>query len=316
MRLSRRELLGASAVGLAGCLGRGNQGDDNPTSVYASFFTLADWTRQIAGENVDVQNAVPAGEHGHAWEPPTSLLPQIVETDAFVYFDVDGFQPWAEDAAETIANDYDDVELIDATSGIDLREYSGHGHDHDHDHSHGAYDAKFFSDPLRAADGIENVRSGLSRVDPSSASEFVDNADGYIDRLKELHESFEERLADRTHDAVVLAGHDSFGYLADRYGFEIHTPVGLSPADSPSSDRIADAVSFISEEGIEHVLWDYFDGDRLAETIADNADHDVETVMTSPAESTTEQWLSDGYGDYIGQMTEINLPAFARALGA
>ncbi len=153
-------------------------------------------------------------------------------------------------------------------------------------------------------------------LDPDNATRYEDNAASYIEDLEALHSRFQATLEDRDHDHVVLAGHDSFQYLAERYGFEIHTPVGLSPDDEPSGREIAAAVEFVEEHGLEYVLWDYFDGPDTAETIAAEAEGAVETVMVSPAESVVEEWVEDGHGGYIGQMDEINLPAFERALGA
>ncbi|OVE86191.1 metal ABC transporter solute-binding protein, Zn/Mn family [Natronolimnobius baerhuensis] len=461
-RTRRNVLLGAGAVGvgfLAGCLGDRADGGGSgaeTTDVYASFFTLAEFTRSVVGDAGTTENAVPTGQHGHEWEPTTDMLPNVVESDAFVYFDVEGFQPWVDTARERIEADHaDDVALIDAAAGIELREYDDdhthghsheHGHDdslsihvialeddhghvvadahgdhwhdvplevpvdetveftvhletddgealsladddytlesalegdtntltvetsgerleidgqedgnatvvlrvledgtsgweapplevqvgdgrdhahaddgghgHDHDHTHGDYDAKFFADPVLAQDGVRNIRDALIDLDPDNATRYEDNAASYIEDLEALHSRFQATLEDRDHDHVVLAGHDSFQYLAERYGFEIHTPVGLSPDDEPSGREIAAAVEFVEEHGLEYVLWDYFDGPDTAETIAAEAEGAVETVMVSPAESVVEEWVEDGHGGYIGQMDEINLPAFERALGA
>ena len=459
MEITRRktlELCGGAIVAssVAGCTGVGDVEPTGGSGVYASFFTLAEFTRNVAGDALTVENAVPAGEHGHGWEPPTSLLPEITETDAFVYLDVEGFQPWAEDAAAELAENYDEVRLIDALSGMELLEYDGHhGHDHEigtvsaldiidrstgdvvadahadhwhgelpavplgdhlslgatffdrdgdeisvghtqsfqfdarvdgdetavldieshgdhvhlrgestgtvtvvfllvdgdhvewssppisasvvgrdggdseyahddyhgddsHDHTHGEYDVKFFSDPVLAQEGVKNIRDGLIELDPDNAERYADNAAAYIDRLDELHRRYAAALADREHEVVVLAGHDSFQYLGARYDFEIHTPVGLSPHDTPSSGEIAETLELVESEGIEYVLWDYFDGPRIADVIVEESDTVQDALMVSPAESLIDEWSQEGYGDYIGQMVEINLPAFERALGA
>ncbi|WP_394742450.1 metal ABC transporter solute-binding protein, Zn/Mn family [Natronococcus roseus] len=460
MNYGRRDVLGAAggccSAALAGCLDEPAGDDDAPDDdLYASFFTLAEFTAAVAGDGATVENAVPDGEHGHGWEPPSTLVPEIAEADAFVYLDAEGFQHWVDDAVPELEAE-SGLALIDALAGIDLLEYDddhdhGHGHGeddrveelgvgeftlledggtvayahgghwhhdplalpldeeraltalvedddgeeiplgdeytlgvraegddvdafleydvdgdsvilrgaddgfaelifevreddevvyepptlktevgehhhdhgdhadddgHGHDHSHGEYDAKFFADPVLAQRGVENVRDGLTHLDPDNEATYEENAAAYVEELEELHEAYNERLSEREHDAVVLAGHDSFQYLGERYGFEIRTPVGLSPDAEPSSEEIADTVAFLEAEGIEYVLWDYFDGDRLAETIAEEADSVEDTLMVSPAESTIEDWQEAGYGDYLGQMREINLPAFETALGA
>lgn len=449
---SRRELLtaGGSALlftSVSGCVSSDDSKAGN-TSVYTSFFTLYDFTRNVASDALTVDTAVPSGEHGHGWEPSTNLLPEIVEADAFVYLDADGFQPWAERAASEIKSNYgDEVMLIDALDGIELLEYeSGHHDDYDHDSSahdygsvaelellhrksgqvvahlhfdhwhgsvptlqpgadislearfidganeqfplggnpyrvearidggtsddgvvlqsddryvrfegtsvgtvpvvfelwegdemiwksepitvtvdergderlepdHGLLDVKFFSDPVLAQDGVRNIRDGLIELDPANETTYRENATVYLDQLEELHQDYRLELADRDRDLVVLGAHDSFNYLGARYGFAIETPIGLSPDDEPSSTDLAAAVDLVEDHGIEYVLWDYFDGDRTASAIASEADSAIGTEMVSAAESYTETWKEDGYADYIGQMREINLPAFKKALG-
>lgn len=450
---SRRELLTAAGSSLllanvAGCVGS-EAPETNSQSVYTSFFTLYDFTRNVAGDSLTVDTAVPSGEHGHGWEPSTNLLPEIVEADAFIYLNADGFQPWAEQAASEIGSNYgDEVVLIDALEDIELLEYeSDHHDDHDHDPSeheygsvaelelidrhsgqvvahfhfdhwhgsvptlqpdaeifldtrfidgaseqfpldanpyhvdaridngtsgdglvitshdeyvrfegtavddvpvifelweddeqiwetepitvtvdetgdgglepdHGLFDVKFFSDPVLAQDGVRNIRDGLIELDPDNETAYDENAATYIDELEELHREYRSDLADRDHDFVVLGSHDSFNYLGTRYGFEIETPVGLSPDDEPSSTDLAAAVDLVEDNGVEYVLWDYFDGDRTASAIVSEADSATGTEMVSAAESYIEAWKEDGYGDYIGQMRGINLPAFKKALGA
>lgn len=180
---------------------------------------------------------------------------------------------------------------------------------------HGLVDVKFFSDPVLAQSGVRNIRDGIISLDPENETEYESNAASFIDELETLHQEFQQTLAERTHDRIVLAGHDSFNYLGTRYGFAVHTPVGLSPDDEPSGTDIARAVEVVEEHGIEYVLYDYFDGDAYAEAIVREADSAQDTAMITAAESTTEAWVEDGHGDFIGQLREITLPTIATALG-
>ncbi|ARS88789.1 metal ABC transporter solute-binding protein, Zn/Mn family [Natrarchaeobaculum aegyptiacum] len=233
-----------------------------------------------------------------------AVIVQLVDDDAVV---------WEAPPLEVVVGDGDEE------AGSD--DGHGHGDDHEHEddghgHSHGEYDAKFFSDPILAQEGVRNIRDDLIAIDPDNAAAYEENAAAYVEELEALHEEFASALEDREHDHVVLAGHDSFQYLAERYGLEIHTPVGLSPDDTPSGRDVAATVDFVEEHGLEYVLWDYFDGPDVAEQIAAEADTVTDTIMVSPAESVVEEWVEAGHGDFIGQLREITLPAFETALGA
>lgn len=331
----------------------GDEGGDD-ASAMASFYTMSDFTQNVGGEGFDVENAVPTGQHGHGWEPQADITPDVAERDALVYLGIEGFQSWADDVVTRMEEENHDVMTISATEGIDLLDYDDGGHDDhdghdahdedhgdddhngedddddhgddhddhddhdddhkDDDHDHGDYDPHAWLDPERAQGMVENIRDGLMDLDPDNEETYEENAGAYLEELQALDERFEEGLSDRERETVVIAGHDSFQYVSERYGFEIHTPQGVSPDSEASPNEIAETIDIVEEEGIDYILYDYFDGDTLAQTIANETDAE-ETIMISPAENLTEEWEAEGL-DYLGQMEEINLPAFRQALGA
>ena len=360
-RVTRRRLMagiGVAAAGVgAGCAGGDGAGGESggsstpapnePTS-YAAFFTLADWSRNVAGDEMSVVNPVPAGEMGHGWEPGSDLLPELARSDAFVYFDSPEFR-WAQDVASAVrGDDSADVVLVDALEGVDLLEWNadeggdrdhqheghengdedhehedGHSHDHedghddqegDHEDDHGRYDPHVWLDPVRARTAIDNVAEGFAEADPESADAYARNAEAYESELRDLHETYEAELDGREHDVLVLAAHNSFQYLGDRYGFEIHSPAGASPQGEPDQEAIRETIDLVDRMGVEYVAYDRFQSPRLAETIVrESTASDV--VGLSPAEGTTPDWEQRGWG-YVDQMIEVNLDALTRALGA
>lgn len=349
MEQSRRELLKAAAGvtttgSFAGCTER----LDNVASTrsgreggFASFFTLFDLARNVGRSEFEVKNPVPAGTMGHRWEPSSDLPPEIASHQAFVYLGIDGFQRWALDTAELIERDHPDVVLIDALDGIDLRRYDqedegehvsddddsvhdqddhdddenhdGDDHNDGDDHSDGDFDPHYWLDPVKAAESVVTIANGLAEADPDNADAYEDNASAYVDKLHELKAEFDGELENRQHDTVVVAAHDSYQYLAERFGFEIHSPVGVSPHAEPSQDEIADTIELIDEEEIDVVLADFFESDALAETIVRESNA-TRIEQLSPVEGTIERWNDRNWG-YVEQMSAINLPTLKAALG-
>ncbi|GAB3411698.1 hypothetical protein GCM10027435_03620 [Haloparvum alkalitolerans] len=346
-----RATAGTLGVGaLAGCterLKRVAGTSELEDGAYAAFFTLADFARQVGGDAFPVENPVPAGTMGHRWEPGPDLATEVVSHQAFVYMDVPGFQRWARNTAATIESDHPEVTLVDVLDGVDLLALDEGGHDHgddghddhteethddghddhteethdghDHteethdDHEHGDYDPHFWVDPVRAAESVETIVSGFQEADPDNAEVFAENGDAYVERLTALHEAFEAGLADRERDTVVVAAHNSYAYLADRYGLEVVSPQGVSPDAEPSQDEISAVVDLIDSEGIDVVLADHFGSDDLANTVVrESSASRVEHL--SPAEGTTQEWNERGWG-YLEQMEEVNLPALQAAVG-
>lgn len=176
------------------------------------------------------------------------------------------------------------------------------------------YDPHVWVDPVLAQDVVDTITEGLVEIDEENAEIYEENAQAYKDELEAVNQGFESMVEEAERDVAVLAGHDSFQYVEHRYGFELHTPVGASPDESPSSGAIAETIEFVEENGIDVILYDYFESPDLAETIVENSSA-TETEGVTPAEGTTQEWNDQGWG-WVEQMEEISIPAFRKALGA
>jgi zinc transport system substrate-binding protein len=335
MSPTRRSLLqsgaGLLAASAAGCLDTSTQsGGEGVDSGYAAFFTLHEWTEAVSGDTASFEDPVDVGQMGHGWEPTGNITADIAATDAFVYLDSPEFG-WAQDVATTLEADYDNVAVIDALAGLEDQLIRGdHEHEEDnHDENHteddheethteshddGAFDPHVWTDPVLAGEMVANIADGLATADSEHEATYQDNADDYIADLEALDESFETMVSEADRETAVLAGHNSFQYLEARYGFELHTPVAISPKAQPSQSDIADTIAFVDDNAIDVILYDRFESPNLAETIVANSTAE-KTRAVSPAAGTTPEWNDRGWG-YLDQMAELNLPAFREALGA
>ncbi|MFQ3320913.1 MAG: zinc transport system substrate-binding protein [Natronomonas sp.] len=316
MRLTRRDVLGGVALstvgGLAGCTG-GGDGSEN-AGAFTAFFTLEDFTRQVVGDAMAVENPVPVGRMGHRYEVGSQAQIDAVRSRAFVFLDIAGFQSWARDTATNLRENHPDITVIDALENVDLRGLGGERDATEEANRDASVDPHYWLDPLRSAESVRTIAEGLSAADPDNADTYDANATAYVERLEALDEQFREELSSRSFDTIVVAGHDSYQYLATRYDFEVHSPVGVSPNAEPGSAEIADTIDLIDNRGIDVVLYDAFASPKLAETIVEESTAS-ETMAISPAEGTKQAWVDDGWG-YVEQMKELNLPAFKRALNA
>ncbi|MEF8808058.1 metal ABC transporter solute-binding protein, Zn/Mn family [Natronomonas sp.] len=336
MSPTRRSFLrsgaGVLAAGaIAGCLDGAAGGGEGVDSGYAAFFTLHEWAEAVSGDLADFEDPVDVGQMGHGWEPTGNVTADIASTDAFVYLDSPEFG-WAQDVAATLEADYENIAVIDALAGLEDQLIEGdHEHEEDDhedeedDHTEdeheeddhdddGAFDPHVWTDPVLAREMVANIADGLAAADPDNESTYGENADNYRADLDALDEAFETMVEKADREAAVLAGHNSFQYLEARYGFELHTPVAISPKAQPSQSDIADTIEFVDDNGIDVVLYDRFESPNLAETIVENSNAE-ETRAISPAAGTTPEWNDEGWG-YIDQMEQLNLPALRDALGA
>lgn len=326
---TRRELLGygagLAAAGLAGCTATPAASPDDATTVETSFFVLASVTAAVVGDAGDVGNLVPFGQHGHGWEPGPEVQRRVAEADAFVYAG-EGFQPWADRVVASLADDEADVTVVAAREDVDLlpagddaHEHGDHEDDHHegsdtHDHHEGDPDPHFWLDPTRTATAARTVADGLAGPGDAPAGTFADNAEAYAGELAELDRTFEAGLADRERDDVLVAGHDAFRYLSDRYGVRVHALSSVSPDDRPTPRDVERAQQLVADHGITHVLAPVFESDRAATQLVAETDAEGVLPITSVA-SVSEEWVERGWG-YADVMREVNLPSLRTALGA
>lgn len=337
MDLTRRSLLRAGATAsvatlpaLAGCT------DDAAADGYAVLFALADAADEIAGDRLRVANPVPTGAHGHGWSPGSDLQTDVAASQLFVYLDHPQWS-WAQNMVRNLEDEAVDVRTVDALAGVDLVEWDAehgehdeeageadHGNDtddgsrgeSDHDDGdhddRGRFDPHVWLDPVRAETVVETIADALVEVDPEGESTFRHNAATYADDLATLHQEFEAAVAAAERTTVVLAGHNSFQYIAARYGIEFETPTGVSPDEQASQADLVDLIELVDEQGIEYVLYDQFEGDEYARAIVEDSDAEAALPLT-PLASTTEQWADQGFPE---QMREVNLTNLRRAMGS
>jgi len=336
MKLTRRTLLKSGAGALtastvAGCLDDISAADANLDAGYAAFFTLWDWAEQVSGDAIDFENPVGTGQAGHGWSPSGDLTRDIADAGVFVYFDTPAFS-WAQDVAATLESDYDTVAVIDGLEGLDDQllgwdhETDSHESEGDHsnetndghDHGGASIDPHVWLDPVLATEIVDTIASGLAEADPDNAETYEENAASYKSALESVDQQFTELLETADRHVAVFAGHDSFTYLQDRYRFEIHTPVGVSPQEEPSASDISETIDLVDSEGIETILYDPFEDPDgaypLVETIIEESDA-TDAMPITHLSGTLATWQDEGWG-YREQMEEINLPAFREVLDA
>ena len=300
---------GALTVGLAGCFGDGPNGVD--ADVAASMPAVWDFSRQVAGEHLEVTDLVPLGEHGHDYDPDPGIVQEIESADAFVY--LRDFASWQDDAADSLEDDGDTV-VIEATEGIEFFDSPA---EDDDEH--------FWMDPIECKTGVDNIADGLAELDPDNAEEYEANAESFKDELDELDAEFQDILERADEDPedlhVVVGTHDSFQWWNRRYGFNIHSPIGTSPDDEASAEDRNEVEELMDEHDIEYVLYDVGEPARLAESLAEDTGAEilplspVETQIDGSPEVDSSVEMDPDWG-YVDHFREINFPTLEKALGA
>ena len=207
--------------------------------------------------------------------------------------------------AQVLAGQLDAEEAIE-----EIEHLTEEGEDEHEGHGHGAYDPHFWFDPLRVKSAVNDIAARLSVLDPSGRNVFTSNASAFNTELNELHFWTQEQVsAIEEHDRLLVTSHDSLGYFANLYGFEVvgvilstTTEVEPSPAD------LAELAHEIEEAGISVIFGETTVSERLAEAIA--AESGAEVVRLYSGSLGPE---GSGAETYLG-MVRLNVERIVEAL--
>ena len=156
----------------------------------------------------------------------------------------------------------DAIEAIEALTAEGEDEHAGHGH--------GIEDPHFWFDPLRVKLVVNDIAARLSALDPDRGDTYRANASAYNVRLDELHAWTKQQVSAVPEDRrLLVTSHDSLGYFANLYGFEVVGVVlSITTEVGPSARDLIELVEEVTENGIPAVFGETTVSERLAAAVA------------------------------------------------
>jgi zinc transport system substrate-binding protein len=265
----------------------------------ASFYPLAEFSKQVGGKQIEVINIVQPGVASHHFEPTPQDMAKVYSSQIFVY-NGGGFDPWAEKIAPelkrkgiTVIKMAEQLNLLESPDGPTTSEGDPH----------------FWLDPILAKKEVAIIRDVLIKADMENGSAFHRNAENYLAALSQLSEKYKDQLAScETREAI--SSHAAFGYLAKRYHLQMTHIAGISPEEEPTPRRMAEIAKFAREKNIQYIFFETEVPSELAEIIA--REIGAETLVLNPLEGLTTQELTAGK-NYMVVMEE-NLTHLRKAL--
>ncbi|MDW8706871.1 zinc ABC transporter substrate-binding protein AdcA [Streptococcus suis] len=298
--------LSVSALLLGAC-GNSTASEDGKLNIVTTFYPVYEFTKQVAGDEANVDLLVKAGTEVHGYEPSAKDIARIQEADAFVY-ENENMETWVHDVEGSI--DTEKVNVISATEGMLLLpggEEEHEGHDHSEEgHSH-AYDPHVWLSPERAITLVENIRDSLVAKYPEKKDAFETNAAAYIEKLDALDAKYSETLS-AAKQKYFVTQHTAFAYLALDYGLKQVSITGVAADEDPTPSRLAELTEYINKYGIKYIYFEENASKSVAETLAKETG--VQLEVLNPLESLTDEDMKNGK-DYISVM-EDNLTALEK----
>jgi len=242
-------------------LSGGSGGDTRQILADTSF--MADIGQNVAGTRLVVSSLLPVGTDPHSFEPTPHDAKRVVESRA-VIINTRGFEPSVDELIAGAGGA--GLVVIEAAAGMTGADVDPH----------------FWLDPIKVITYVENIRQGLSEVDPAGAEEYEINAGAYAERLRELDgwiaAEVEKIPVERR---LLVTNHESFGYFAERYAFRVvGTVFPTTGTESvPSAQQLATLVEEIRATGAPAIFLETGSSADLAEQVARETDVKVVTDL-------------------------------------
>jgi ABC-type Zn uptake system ZnuABC Zn-binding protein ZnuA len=249
--------------------------------VIATENFLADITRQVAGDRMEVRSLIPAGVDPHAYEP-TPQDAAAVAGARLIVVNGAGLESFLSKLLQTAGQDRPVLEASHGLASRTAREgevleggtiATGPSTDPD---------PHFWLDPVMVIRYVQNIRDELSRMDPAGEPTYGANADAYIKKLHELDAWITAESARIPPERrKLVTNHETFGYFADQYGFRIIGTVipGVSSDAAPTARQIARLIDGLKKAGAPAVFLDMGANPQLGQQVAREAGIPVVTEL-------------------------------------
>ena len=239
MRLRLATLAVVAALAAAGCGGAGGSPPPSGPSVVVTYSVLGAVVTELVGDHAAVTVLMANGVDPHDWSPSAKDIERVMTADIVVANGLgleEGLAKTLEEAEKA------GVAVFRATDHIQVRELA-----EESDHAGG--DPHFWVDPISMRDVVAALATELA----AAGIDVADRSADLQQRLVDLDAEARETLAVVPETGrKLVTGHESMGYFADRYGFQIVGTVipGLSSQGEVSAGELAALKAQIEAEGV------------------------------------------------------------------
>lgn len=232
-------------------------------SISVTYTVLGSLVKELVGDKAKVETIIPNGQDMHEWKPSAKDVQKMLKSDLIIQ---NGFD--AEEGLEKSINlaKKKGIKVFTASNYIQARK-ANIAHN-EHGHKHAAFDPHFWLDPL-------SIKAVVIALNDSLKKDFaIDTSDNCLKITKKLDELNSEILNKTSQipqkNKKLVTGHDSLGYYAARYNFEVIGAVipSLSTGAQASAAQIAKLEKLIKKTNIPAIFTELGTPKQVVETIS------------------------------------------------
>jgi zinc/manganese transport system substrate-binding protein len=290
-------------------------------SIVVTYSILGAVVSDVVGEAADVKILMPNGIDPHEWEPSAKDIEALTNADLIVSngLDLEGNVMEAIEEAES-----NGVAVFHATDHVEVIEFGAGGHDHadeethaedevvtaesvvgteakaedehsdEHGDEHSDGDPHFWTSPVEMAAVVLSLGEALSDLGIDVGDRAAMAAERLTNLDQEVSKIVETIPADQR---ILITGHESLGYFAHQYEFEVVGAVipSLSSEAEASAGELAELKAVIEAEGVTVIFTELGTSPDVVAALANDAGVDVVELSTHflPEDGTYASFVLD-----------------------
>ena len=216
------------------------QAKEKPIVTVTTSF-LQDMVEQLAGDDVEIQTIIPAGEDPHLYQAKPQDLKKLKQTDLILYHGLhfEGkMVDLLEDKGVAVSENF-------KPSEIGQMEEDGQQE----------VDPHFWFDISLYKKATERAYQALVKIMPDQKNKLEEQCAEYLKALDDLDNENRERITSiPKKQRYLITPHDAFNYFSRRYDMPVRSPQGVTTDSEVSNKDIDDTVNFIVDHKIPAIF--------------------------------------------------------------
>ena len=254
----------------------------------ATTSIVGDVVKQIGGDYVEVRTLLPLGADPHTFEATPQDVVAIADAQV-IFANGAGLEEFLN---KLLQNAGGSAPVVSISDGIQLRQLAANDPDH---HLNG--DPHTWFSPVNVMVWTHNIAHALAALVPAQAVEFKARAWDYEEALAKLDTWIKEQVAQVPQEKrKLVTDHETYGYFADRYGFEQIGAVipSFSTVAQPSAQELAQMEDAVRQHNVKAIFVSNTVNSALSKRVADDMGIKLVTLYHAslgPAGSGVESYL-------------------------
>ena len=300
-------LLLLAFVGLAACSSQKSSTETGSSklNVVATNSIIADITKNIAGDKINLHSIVPVGQDPHEYEPLPEDVKKTSQADLIFYNGINletGGNAWFTKLVEN-AKKKENKDYYAVSEGVDVIYLEGQSE-------------KGKEDPhawLNLENGIiyaQNIAKRLSEKDPANKETYEKNLKAYVEKLSALDKEAKEKFNNIPEEKkMIVTSEGCFKYFSKAYNVPSAYIWEINTEEEGTPDQIKTLVEKLRQTKVPSLFVESSVDDRPMKTVSKDTNIPIYAkIFTDSVAEKGEE------GDSYYSMMKYNLEKIAEGL--